>query len=380
MIKNLPEGWRVERVKDIIKIKKGKKVDIFETYENGLFNYIDISVLRTKKYKYTNNNQIIATEKDILIVWDGANSGYSSFGLSGSVGSTLAKLSIVKTDILYMYFGKFIDGKFKYLNDTSYGATIPHLQRQMLENINVPIPPLPQQEKIVKVLDLSSALVEKQEALLKEYNLFLKSKFIEMFGDPITNPMGWEVVKLGTLMKIRRGSSPRPIDKFIGKDVPWIKIGDGSKGNDLYIEDTKVKIIKEGVSKSVYLKKGSLIFANCGVSLGFSRILKIDGCIHDGWLSFEDIDDSLNKLFILKLINHSTKRLRDSASGGTQPNLNIGIMKNFKIYLPPIPLQNKFAQIVEKIEKIKTQESQKLIQLQTLHKSLMDKAFKGEIE
>ena len=210
MIGTVPNGWRVERLGDIVKIKKGKKVDIFEEYENGLFNYIDISVLRTKKYKYTDNNQIMATEKDILLVWDGANAGYSSFGLNGAVGSTLAKLSLKDENISFIYFGKLMLSKFEYLSDTSYGATIPHIQRQMLENIKVPLPPLPQQEKIVKVLDVSSGLIEKQKELIENYDLFLKSKFIEMFGDPIQNPMGWEVEKLGNFTTlVSSGSTPK---------------------------------------------------------------------------------------------------------------------------------------------------------------------------
>ena len=73
---------------------------------------------------------------------------------------------------------------------------IRNLQLKRYLNTKIPIPPLPQQEKIVKVLDISSALIEKQKELISKYDLFLKSKFIEMFGDPVSNPMGWEVEKL----------------------------------------------------------------------------------------------------------------------------------------------------------------------------------------
>lgn len=200
-----------------------------------------------------------------------------------------------------------------------------------------------------------------------------------MFGDPVRNEKGWKQKLLGELCIIRRGASPRPINNFIGTDVPWIKIGDGTKGNDLYIESTAVSITNEGASKSVLLDEGSLVFANCGVSLGFARILKIKGCIHDGWLSFEKIKTDLNKLFLLKLLNNSTEYLRRIAPDGTQPNLNTGIMKNFKVILPLIELQTQFAQIVKKTEALKAQYQQGLQELEYLYGSLSQRAFKGEL-
>lgn len=90
---------------------------------------------------------------------------------------------------------------------------------KQLKKLQVSIPPLQEQEKIVKVLDLTSNLIEKQKELLKNYDLFLKSKFIEMFGDPITNPKGWEVEKLAILQnsKLERLLQERKMN--IGKMV-----------------------------------------------------------------------------------------------------------------------------------------------------------------
>jgi restriction endonuclease S subunit len=390
VLKNIPNGWEKDKLGNIVNLIIGKtpsrNISKYFLGDNLWTSIRDMNsmVITNTKEKITNEavqiSRIKQVKKGTLLLSYKLSIGKLSFaGKDLYTNEAIAGLEIIN---------KSINNKFLYylLKATDLERTTDRavmgktLNKAKLTLIPVAYPPLQQQEKIVKVLDISSSLIVKQKELLEKYDLFLKSKFIEMFGDPIKNQMGWEVIKMGTLMKIRRGSSPRPIDKFIGDDIPWIKIGDGSKGSDLYIEDTKVKIIEEGKNKSVYLKKGSLIFANCGVSLGFSRILKIDGCIHDGWLSFENLDKKINQLFILKLINHSTQRLRDSASGGTQPNLNIGIMKNFTIYLPPIDLQNKFARIVEKIETIKEKENKKLKYLEDLHNSLMQKAFKGEIK
>ena len=147
----------------------------------------------------------------------------------------------------------------------------------------------------------------------------------------------------------------------------------GQPGMSVY--DTKEKIIEEGKKKSRFLKKGSLIFANCGVSLGFARIITFDGCIHDGWLALRDIDGKLNKIFLLKTLNSYTDYFRAIAPDGTQPNLNTTIVKNFEIPIPPIQLQNQFAEIVTKIEEQKALVQKAIDETQYLFDSLMNEYF-----
>jgi type I restriction enzyme S subunit len=201
-----------------------------------------------------------------------------------------------------------------------------------------------------------------------------------MFGDPVTNPKGWEVKPMGKIMTIVRGGSPRPITKFLGGSYPWIKIGDATKGDNIYLHETKEHIIEEGLKKTRLLPSGSLIFANCGVSLGFARIITFEGCIHDGWLAFSDMDEGiLNKIFILKTLNSITQYFRDIAPDGTQPNLNTSIMKNFNLIMPPIDLQNKFAEVVQKAETTKARMQASLKELDDNFNALMQKAFKGEL-
>src|SRR5699024_1892679 len=163
----------------------------------------------------------------------------------------------------------------------------------------------------------------------------------------VLNRNDFKTEALGNLCTIVRGGSPRPIKKYLGGTVPWIKIGDGTKGDEIYIKNTKEKIIEEGIKKSRLIPKGSLIFANCGVSLGFARIITFEGCIHDGWLAFMDISDKLNKVFLLKLLNFYTEYFRRTAPDGTQPNLNTKIMKEFKVVLPPKRSQDEYVKIIE---------------------------------
>ena len=215
-------------------------------------------------------------------------------------------------------------------------------------------------------------LRRKQIDLLDE---LIKARFVEMFGDISINDKNWNNALLGELCKIVRGGSPRPIEKFLGGEVPWIKMGDATKGDNIYLHSTKEHIISEGVSKSRLVKAGSLIFANCGVSLGFARIITFDGCIHDGWLALEDIDERLDKVFLLQSLNQMTEHFRSIAPAGTQPNLNTAIMKKYRQVIPPIELQREFIVFCEEIDKSRSRIQKSLEASQELFDSLMQEYF-----
>ena len=116
-------------------------------------------------------------------------------------------------------------------------------------------------------------------------------------------PDGVEFVKLGEVMDISRGASPRPIYKYITEDkdgVNWIKIGD-VENNAKYITSTKEKITKEGALKSRFLHKGDFILSN-SMSFGRPYILAIDGCIHDGWISMSNFQNVVIPDFLYHIL------------------------------------------------------------------------------
>ncbi|MCX7749203.1 MAG: restriction endonuclease subunit S [Clostridia bacterium] len=281
----------------------------------------------------------------------------------------VANEEILNPKYLY-YFCKSFD--FDRLNTT---VTIPSLTKINLLKVEMPLPSLDEQNEIASVIDKATDLITLRKQQLNKLDLMVKSRFVEMFGDPVANPMGWEVKQLGELCNISRGGSPRPIEQYLGGTVPWIKIGDATTGDDVYLRSTKENIIEAGVKKSRRVKSGSLIFANCGVSLGFARIITFDGCIHDGWLSFEEIDERLNKIFLLKSLNHCTEYFRRLAPEGTQPNLNTGIMKAYSQIIPPLSLQNTFADFVKQVDKSKFEIQEGLKKLELQYNALMQKYF-----
>ena len=233
------------------------------------------------------------------------------------------------------------------------GATRQKLTQAAMRKMQIPSRSIDEQKYIVDELNRIIRIKEQRQQELRLLDDLIKARFVEMFGDININDKNWDCEPLGDLCTIVRGGSPRPIEQFLGGDVPWIKIGDATDGDNIYLSSTKEHIIKEGVKKSRLVKSGSLIFANCGVSLGFARIITFDGCIHDGWLAVEDIDERLDKIFLLQALNQMTEHFRAIAPAGTQPNLNTAIMKAYKQVIPPIELQRDFIRFANQVDKSK---------------------------
>ena len=251
----------------------------------------------------------------------------------------------------YLYW--FLKGNTVFLNSLGRGATFKELSKSIVSNIEINLPDIVYQKKAVETLEKVSEIIALRKRELSSLDDLIKARFVEMFGDININDKHWECEPLGELCTILRGGSPRPIEQFLGGDVPWIKIGDATDGDNIYLSSTKEHIIQEGVKKSRLVKAGSLIFANCGVSLGFARIITFDGCIHDGWLAMEGIDERLDKVFLLQALNQMTEHFRAIAPAGTQPNLNTAIMKAYKQVIPPIELQRDFIRFVKQVNKSK---------------------------
>lgn len=273
----------------------------------------------------------------------------------------------------YLYW--FLKGNTVFLNSLGRGATFKELSKSIVSNIEINLPDIVYQKKAVETLEKVSEIIALRKRELSSLDDLIKARFVEMFGDININDKHWECEPLGELCTILRGGSPRPIEQFLGGDVPWIKIGDATDGDNIYLSSTKEHIIQEGVRKSRLVKAGSLIFANCGVSLGFARIITFDGCIHDGWLAMEDIDERLDKVFLLQALNHMTEHFRAIAPAGTQPNLNTAIMKAYKQIIPPIELQRDFIRFVEQVDKSKVAIQKALDKTQMLFNSLMQEYF-----
>lgn len=181
-----------------------------------------------------------------------------------------------------------------------------------------------------------------------------ESEFAPIDADetPFEIPKTWKWVRLGEIFLIERGGSPRPIESFLTDDpkgLNWIKIGDTEKGGK-YISSTKERIIKEGLKKTRQVHSGDLLLTN-SMSFGRPYILKIDGCIHDGWLALRPYHDDLVRDFYYYALSSPVffQQFLNLVSGAVVKNLNAEKVRSVLIPLPPITEQK---QIVEKIEEL----------------------------
>lgn len=169
---------------------------------------------------------------------------------------------------------------------------------------------------------------------------------------PFDIPDTWEWVKLGAICVIARGGSPRPIKEYITTapdGVNWIKIGDTEK-NGKYISQTAEKIKPSGVSKSRMVHAGDFLLTN-SMSFGRPYILKVDGCIHDGWLVISQSKEVFDQDYLYWMLSsyYAYMQFSDKVSGAVVKNLNSDKVANSVFPLPPLAEQKR---IVAKIEEL----------------------------
>lgn len=188
----------------------------------------------------------------------------------------------------------------------------------------------------------------------------------------------WEQRKLGDVVQIERGGSPRPIDDYI-TDSPnglnWVKIGDApAQGH--YITKTAEKIRPEGLSKTREVHPGDLILSN-SMSFGKPYIMGIDGCIHDGWLLIRDTNSTFDLTFLCHLLGtpQMLDQYRSLAAGSTVNNLNKELVGNTAVTIPKIDEQRVLGQYLELLDNLITLYQHKLTKLQNIKKSMLEKMF-----
>ena len=159
----------------------------------------------------------------------------------------------------------------------------------------------------------------------------------------------WESKKIGDIVDVRRGASPRPIHKYLATNgVPWVKIADATSDNSRYIWRTNEYIANEGVDKSVQVEPETLIVSNSATP-GLPKIMKITACVHDGWLVFSNYRGVLRDFLYYKFID-IRRILINQANGSVFQNLKTDIIRNFDIGLPNINIQTKIVNILSNID------------------------------
>ena len=246
-----------------------------------------------------------------------------------------------------------------------------------IEKLIIPVPELAAQIYIANILSKVENLIAKRKESITLLDEFLKSTFLDMFGDPVLNKKGWEKVPLSKLGSLDRGVSknrPRNAPELLGGNYPLIQTGEVTNSG-LYITKYTHTYSELGLKQSKLWKKGTMLIT-IAANIAQTSILTFDACFPDSIVGFVVNTEEANIIFAHYLFVFYQRSLEKRATQTAQKNINLDMLRKLSVPKPPIELQNHFAQIVEKTETLKSQYQKSLHELENLYGSLSQKAFK----
>lgn len=381
----MKQGWEIKKLGEVCEVIGGSTPKTNEpTYWDGDFFWVTPAELDGTKLISSTKRTI--TEAGIksahLQLLPAGTVLLSSRAPIGKVAITTVPMycnqgfkNIICSDKLYnCYVYWFLYAKTEYLNALGTGATFKEISKKVVEQIPIPVPPLPVQERIVSELDLLSGIIEKKREQLKELNALAQSIFYDMFGDPITNEKGWEVKKLGEVADIIGGSTPKTnIKEYWDGDNYWVTPAElhGAR----YICSTERRITNLAVDKThlTQLPVGTVLLSS-RAPIGKVCITRVPMYCNQG---FKNIVCS-NKLiseYVYQYLIDKTDFLNSLGSGATFKEISKTTTENISIPIPPLPLQHQFASKIEAIERQKELIKQSISETETLFNARMQHYF-----
>jgi len=389
----LPEGWELKPLNDYAKFIKGTEPGSKTYNEEGKgIRFLRVSDIsgKGKKLIYTTSKKIvIANKNDILMSFDGSI-GLIARGLEGGFASGIRKIKSkdekkLLNDFLYYILKspQIFSQVFKYAR----GIGIMHAGRAT-KHLEIPLPPLFVQQKIVKKLN---SFFEKYNKLKQEKQK-AKEKYERILGSVINSlipskdklPEGWEMKKLKEICKVVSGSTPKTsIKEYWDGNVLWITPKDLSKFDNTIINDTQRKITKKGYEScsTTMLPKGSVLMSS-RAPIGYLAIAGKDMCTNQGMKSFVCSNKIIN-FYLYYFLKKAIPDLKQKGSGTTFGEISRSKLEEYEM---PIPSISEQKQIISKLEKIKQKyqnisEEQKKIEkwLKELPKAVLSRAFKGKL-
>lgn len=329
--------------------------------------------------EYDKKYEII--DGDVLISWSASLGVYVWKGEKAVLNQHIFKVLFDKCEIYKNFFVHQAVNILEKAESSAHGATMKHLTKKVFDSLPFYLPPLEEQRKIAETLDKVSDLIAKRKQQLEKLDLLVKSKFVEMFGDSKINSKKWLIKQLQDISSV--GSSKRVfVDELQNSGIPFYR---GTEIGAL-AENEKIKpelfITREHYNAlcemSGFPQKGDLLMPSICPD-GRIWLVNTDEPFYfkDGrvlWV--HSINKEINAYYLKYILKEKFMMdYNNIASGTTFAELKIFALKNLEIMLPPIELQNQFADFVKQTEKTKTTINQSLEKLETLKKALMQEYF-----
>ncbi|MRJ09783.1 restriction endonuclease subunit S [Ornithobacterium rhinotracheale] len=359
------------------KLKAGDGLDLNE----GKYPFYTSSGVLSKSI-----NEYLFSEESLIFGTGGQASLHytkGEFSVSTDCFVLQPKLENIKTKYVYYY----LKGNIKILEEGFKGAGLKHISKSYIQKIKIPLPDLATQQAIVKKLDAAQKLCDLSQAIVEKYENLSQSLFLEMFGDPVTNPKGWEVKTIEDLVSEKKNSIKRgPFGGALKKEI-FVEEGYlvyeqyHALNNDFDFERYFIDEEKFNELKSFEVEEGDIIISCSGVYLGKLSIVPKGakrGIINQALLKLTLNQNVMKNIFFVYVFSY--KRFKEkyfaSTRGAGIPNFPpMSDFKKFKFITPPIELQNQFAANIAEIERQKALAEQELAKSQRLFAALLQESF-----
>lgn len=359
----------MEQVKltDICKPKQWKTIPTNDLLKNGFPVYGANGVIGY--YKEYNHKDSVVT-----ITCRGATCGTVNITEQKSyiTGNAMC-LDDLRQDIMQKYLYYYLSN-YDFTNVIS-GSAQPQITRQGLEKVVISIGTKEEQTTIVALLDKVNSIIDARQQQLAKLDELVKARFVEMFGDPVSNSLQLPEKKLAELGEFGRGVSkhrPRNDPALLGGKYPLIQTGEVASA-DVYITSYQNSYSELGFQQSKLWKKGTLCIT-IAANIAKTAILGFDACFPDSVVGF-NANEKTNEIFIHYWFSFFQAILEAQAPESAQKNINLKILGDLKVIVPDISAQTEFVSFVIQIEKTKLSIQRSLEQIETLKKALMQQYF-----
>ncbi|HBN9503703.1 MAG: restriction endonuclease subunit S [Pseudomonas sp.] len=261
----------------------------------------------------------------------------------------------------------------------SEGAGVPTLNRNLVHDELIPLPPLPEQKRIAAILDKADAIRRKRQQAIQLADDFLRAVFLDMFGDPVTNPKGWDLLPFSAVGTLDRGKSrhrPRNDPALLGGAHPLIQTGEVANSRG-YIKEHSATYSDLGLAQSKKWDAGTLCIT-IAANIAKTGILTFPACFPDSVVGFIP-----NKHVTVEYVQHwlgfLQKNLEENAPQAAQKNINLEILRALLIPVPPKSEQEKFSSMVAGILTIEEKIASSSDALGNAFDALSQKAFSGQL-
>lgn len=319
--------------------------------------------------------KVEVNDGDVLISWSASLGVHIWNGGKAVLNQHIFKVVFDKDQIDRDYFVYGVKHKLDVMVSNMRGATMKHIVKKDFENVQIPYPHIDEQVSIANILNIVETVINKRKDQLSDLDDLIKSRFVEMFGDPVSNPFNWREDKLCNIGNLGRGVSkhrPRNAPELLGGQYPLIQTGDVANA-DLYITGYKSTYSELGLKQSKMWDKGTLCIT-IAANIAKTSILSFDACFPDSVVGFAP-NENTNNVFMHYWFTFFQQLLESQAPESAQKNINLKILSDLNVIVPPKVEQERFEGFVHQVDKLKFEVKKSLDENKRLFDSLMQEYF-----